>query len=173
MARDITQNRQYPFDETQRFTNWLIWTIALGVLISFVSILLYQILTGNKFGDKPAPNGLLIVVIFVICIPSVLLIRYAKLTLRLDNDTIYYGWNIPKSELNKIKFADIASCDIITYGFVGYGYKVTTKYGIVYNTSGDKGLQIITKSGEKILIGTHKTTELTDTLVKLGVCHNL
>jgi hypothetical protein len=173
MAQDINQNRNYSFDESQRLTSWLIWTITLGILFFFVSILLYQMLTGNKFGDKPAPNELLIVVILVICIPSVLLIRYTKLTLRIDKDTIYYGWNIPTKELHKIKFADITSCDIITYGFVGYGYKLTTKYGTVYNTSGDKGLQIITKSGEKILIGTHKTTELADTLVKLGVCHNL
>lgn len=173
MAQDRKQNRQFLFDETQRLTNWLIWTITLGVLFFFVSILLYQVLTGNQFGDKPAPNGVLLGIILLICVPSIFLIRYTKLITRIDNNSIYYGWNIPTDELNEIKFTDIDSCEVITYSFVGYGYRIATKYGTVYNTSGNKGLLIITKSGDKILLGTHKTTELTGTLTKLGVRHNL
>ena len=110
---------------------------------------------------------------YFICVPSILLVRHTKLVTRIDNNSIYYGWNIPTDELNEIKFVDIASCDVIKYSFVGYGYRISAKYGTVYNTSGNEGLQIITKSGDKILVGTHKSAELADALRKMNVRHNL
>jgi len=169
MKQDIQQNKPYHFEETQRLNHWLIWTVTLGILFFFVSVLVYQLMSGNQFGDKPAPNGLLICVIFILLIPSVLLLRYAILTVRFDDTTIYYGWNLPTNELNRVNFSEIASCEIITYRFVGYGYRLSLKYGVVYNTSGNKGLWIITKTGEKILLGTHKAAEMAEALNKLGV----
>lgn len=173
MAQETEQDRKYHFDETQRLTTWLPWAVMFGVLALILTILFYQLLTGNEFGSKPASNVALIGIIFLVFLPSLLVMRHAKLIVRIDNNSIYYGWNIPTDELNKISFSNIESCDIINYKTAGYGYTVTKKYGIVYSASGDKGLQIISKSGEKILLSTHKIDELADVLTKLDVRHNL
>jgi hypothetical protein len=173
MAPEVKPNKPYIFEETQRLTNWFIWTIVLGILFLFVSILVYQLLTGKPVGNHPAPNAALMVMILVFCLPSILLIRYAKLSTRIDSDEIHYGWNVPTGELNTIRFSEISSCEVITYGFVGYGYRISGKYGMVYNVSGNKGVQLITASGDKILLGTHKATELAEALPRLGLRHNL
>jgi hypothetical protein len=173
VAQDIEQNKQYHFDESQRLTGWRPWTIPFVMLTFFLTILIYQLLTGDQFGSKPASNGLLLCIILLVFLSSILLIRHAKLTIRIDSKTIYYGWNLPTHDLNKINFSDIESCDVVAFNFVGYGYRLTRKYGVVYSASSNKGLQIITKSGEKILVSTHRTIELADALTKLGVRHNL
>lgn len=85
---------------------------------------------------------------------------YVRLTTIITDETISFGWNVPINELNEIKLNDIDSCVLIEYEFVGWGYRLTRKYGTVFNVDGNKGLQIITKSGYKVLIGTHHAEEL-------------
>ena len=49
----------------------------------------------------------------------------------------------------------------LDYGFIGgYGIRLWTKYGTVYNTSGKIGLAITLNNGDKFLIGTQKSDEL-------------
>lgn len=62
-------------------------------------------------------------------------------------------------------WAEIESANVIEYGFVGgWGIRMGTKYGTVYNVKGKMGIQIILKSGKKFVIGTQKHKELTDVL---------
>lgn len=50
---------------------------------------------------------------------------------------------------------------VINYGFVGgWGIRLWTKYGTVYNVSGNKGLFIKLKNGKTMVIGTQKSQEL-------------
>nr|WP_315263057.1 hypothetical protein [uncultured Flavobacterium sp.] len=44
----------------------------------------------------------------------------------------------------------------MNYKFLGFGVRLFTSYGTVYNTKGDTGLAIELKCGKKILIGTQK-----------------
>lgn len=64
---------------------------------------------------------------------------------------------------------DIQKASIATYGFVGYGIKISLKYGTIYNVKGNKGLVLLMNSGKKFLIGTQKPQEIQrviDTLLK-------
>ncbi|WP_253187464.1 hypothetical protein [Mangrovimonas sp. DI 80] len=68
------------------------------------------------------------------------------------------------------KWSDIKTAQVINYGFVGgWGIRLWTKYGTVYNMKGNKGLAIELLNGKKFLIGTQKEAELTSLLKKLGV----
>ena len=61
----------------------------------------------------------------------------------------------------RVNWKEIKNAEIVNYGFVGgWGIRLWTKYGTVYNTKGDKGLAIELLNGKKILIGTQKETEL-------------
>lgn len=56
---------------------------------------------------------------------------------------------------------DIKSAKVVNYGFVGgWGIRLWTAYGTVYNIKGNKGLAIELFNGEKFLIGTQKENEL-------------
>ncbi|MEI6866527.1 hypothetical protein [Flavicella sp.] len=60
-----------------------------------------------------------------------------------------------------VKWSDIKKSEIVNYGFVGgWGIRLGTKYGTVYNTKGKTGLVIELNNGNKFLIGTQKEDEL-------------
>ena len=61
----------------------------------------------------------------------------------------------------RVNWKEIKNIEIVNYGFIGgWGIRLWTKYGTVYNTKGNKGLAIELLSGKKFLIGTQKETEL-------------
>jgi hypothetical protein len=65
------------------------------------------------------------------------------------------------------KWNDIEAAELIKYGFVGYGIRISIKYGTVYNVKGDKGLRITLRNGKKYFIGTQKPEELEVVVKKL------
>ena len=57
----------------------------------------------------------------------------------------------------RYQWTEIKSAEVINYGFVGgYGIRLWTKFGTIYNTKGNKELAIVFSNGKKILIGTQK-----------------
>lgn len=66
----------------------------------------------------------------------------------------------------QVPWKEVKSAKVISYGFVGgWGIRLGTKYGTVYNVKGNEGLAIELSNGKKFLIGTQKTAEL-ETLLK-------
>ncbi len=149
------------FREVQYFRNNPVWTILLMIpIVVFGSILVYQLATGTGIGDRPWTNTSLAVLSVGVLVPSLLALLRIKLTTIIDEEKIRFGWNMPTPELNEIRFSDIREWSVIKYDFVGFGYRISEKYGTVHNLSGNRGLFIITRSGEKVLIGTHKLREI-------------
>lgn len=61
----------------------------------------------------------------------------------------------------KICLEGYSKSGLVNYGFVGgWGIRLGTKYGTVYNTKGNKGLFILLNNGKKYCIGTQKEDEL-------------
>ena len=148
------------FKEVQKVTSPWMWALALFAPVLFTVILIYQLITGILVGNNPMSNTGLAFVTLGFTVTAILFLTRIKLTTILDTDKISYGFNFPTADLNQIKIADIKECYLITYKFVGFGYHLSRKYGMVYNISGSTGIQIIKHSGEKVLIGTQKWDEL-------------
>ena len=145
------------FKEVQKFTQWWLWLIILGVATLPIYGIYKQLIIGEKFGTNPlSNNGLILFSIFVFFLIS--LFWLIKLTTQINNDEIKIKFFpfLTKS----IKWDTIKNAEIINYGFVGWGIKIGTKYGTVYNTKGKVGLAIELNNGKKYLIGTQKETEL-------------
>ncbi|MCO4822597.1 MAG: hypothetical protein KC469_11050 [Flavobacteriaceae bacterium] len=69
----------------------------------------------------------------------------------------------------RVHWKEIKSAEIVNYGFVGgWGIRLWTKYGTVYNTKGNTGLAVVLLNGKKFLIGTQKASEL-NKLVKKSI----
>jgi hypothetical protein len=61
----------------------------------------------------------------------------------------------------KIDWEEVANAQVVDYGFVGgWGIRLFTSYGTVYNIRGRFGLALELKSGKKLLIGTQKPEAL-------------
>jgi hypothetical protein len=158
------------FSEVQHFRGNTLWTTLLFLpVVIFLGVLIYQLSTGKLLGDRPMSNTSLIIITSCMLVPIIWAERTVKLTTIIDDEKISYGWNMPTAELNEIKFGDIQEWSVIKYTFVGYGFRLSIKYGSVHNLSGNKGLQIITKSGDKVLIGTHREEELKSVIEKIKI----
>jgi len=156
------------FQEVQHFRSNVLWTVLLLIpLLLFSTVLGWQLATGELVGTHPMSNWSLIILLILVLLPTQWAWRKVKLTTILDEEKISYGWNMPTGELNVINLKDIKEWKVIRYTFVGYGYRLSFKYGSVHNMSGNKGLFIVTDKGEKILIGTQRMEELAKVLSDL------
>lgn len=151
------------FKEKQKFTQWWLWLFLIAIGIFQVYALSSQLIKGEYFGDKPMSNiGLIIFTIIPFGI--IILFWYIKLETEIDEKEIRVKFTplVKKA----FRWEDIKTATVIQYKFVGYGIRLFTSYGTVYNTKGNMGLAIELKSGEKILIGTQKADELTKNIEK-------
>jgi hypothetical protein len=149
--------------------NWL-WLAALIIpVVSILGVLSIQLITGEPVGNKPMSNLALFILGIFYFVPTVFVITSVRMETVVDDEKISFGWNIPSNDLNTILLSEIKELSIVEYKFVGYGYHLTKRYGIVYNVMGKKGLQIVKRSGEKILIGTRKADEVREVIKKLNI----
>lgn len=151
------------FKEKQKFTQWWLWLFLIGLGIFQIYGLFSQLIKDVPFGNKPMSDmGL----IFFTLIPFGLIafFWYMKLETEIDEKEIRITF-IPLTK-KTLKWDEIKSAAIIEYKFVGYGVRLFTSYGTVYNTKGKTGLAVELNSGEKILIGTQKAEELTKNIEK-------
>lgn len=68
----------------------------------------------------------------------------------------------------EVAWRDIKKSEVLDYGFVGgWGIRLWTKYGTVYNTKGSKGLFIQLNDDKKFLIGTQRPDELANFIKRI------
>lgn len=151
------------FNETQRFTQWWLWLILMGVWSSMV----YSIFTA------PPQTDAAVYVSFGIGILLPLLFWQMKLTTRITQEGIYVRFFPFHFKEKFFAWDTITSSYVRSYSplmeYGGWGIKYSFKgNGLVYNTAGNVGLQLYFKEGEPILIGTQKGEEIKQVLVALG-----
>ena len=146
------------FKEEQRFRQWWLWLILIAVALIPVNGVIQQVIRDQQFGDNPLSDfGLIFLLIFMIGFLA--LFWMMKLSTEIDDASI--KMNFYPFTKKEIKWTEIESAEVLNYGFVGgWGIRLGTKYGTVYNTSGKIGLAIILKNKEKFCIGTIKESEL-------------
>lgn len=154
------------FKETQKFSQWWLWLILIGIGILPILGIYKQLIIGEKFGDKPMSDlGLIIFALFVFSL--IAMFWFVQLKTEIDQNEIrMHFFPLVKKRVN---WKEIKNAEIVNYGFVGgWGIRLWTKYGTVYNMKGNKGLAIALTDGNKFLIGTQKPEELTAILEKIS-----
>jgi len=150
------------FKEEQKFTQWWIWIILTGIGLLPIYGIYNQLIMGNKSGSKQMSDlGLLFFALFVFGIIALFWLMRLKTEINKNELKINFFPFVKK----KIKWNDIKSVKIVNYGFVGgWGIRLWTKYGTVYNIKGETGLAVELNNGNRFLIGTQKETELNSIL---------
>jgi len=157
------------YKEEQRVGRNGLWFLLLIAPAIIIALLLYQRFTGkiifvNTLGDVP-----LAIISVGYLLPAVYSLSVIRLSTIIDAQKISYGWNFPSGRLNEISLDDIAECKVVEYKFVGYGFRTSHKYGTIYNVNGNKGLQIVRKTGRNVLIGTNNAVELKKVVEQLSL----
>jgi hypothetical protein len=143
------------FKETQRFTQWWLWLILIfswgSMIYAFIS-------------EKPTLNVANIISGVIMCALPILFWQMRLIT-RITDEGIYVRFIPFHFKEQFYPWDSIESAQVRTYSplkeYGGWGIKYGFNgQGKVYNVSGNEGLQLVFKSGEKLLIGTQKPGEI-------------
>lgn len=142
------------FKEKQKFTQWWLWTLIIGAAL----IPAYGVYKETIIENNASPSfELIVILVFALAFITFFWVLELRTEINKDEIKVRFFPFITKV----VKWDDIKSAQIKNYGFVGgWGIRLSTKYGTVYNTKGDKGLTLELKNDKKLCIGTQKEKEL-------------
>lgn len=153
------------FKESQRFTQWWLWLLMITLMLFPLVPTFYNLMVQgeDKTGEMPWES---LVFYFGIMGFVVALFVLMELKTRIDDQYISFSYR-PLFINKKIAWRDVKSVEVINYGFVGgWGVRLWTKFGTVYNVRGKHGLHIKLKNGKQMLLGTQKVEELRQLLTQ-------
>lgn len=157
------------FLERQKFKQWWIWIALIG-LFAITCFNIYQMTTLPNL-PSGAFNTLLLSTVVL------LLVAFLFLSARLDTaikpDGIQVRFFPFHLKAKNFAWDDLEKCYLRTYSplleYGGWGVRFKLfRNSVAYNVAGNEGLQLELKSGRKVLIGTAKSEQLKDALIKLG-----
>jgi hypothetical protein len=156
------------FNENQRFRQSWVWLVTAG---GIAIVLLVIILTlPSKAEDKAGLFSALLAA--GVSIGVLALMYFSVLQTRINPYGIQFSYPPFMWKEKFIKWEDVDLAYVRKYRPVGeyggWGLRHSIGRGRAYNVKGNMGLQLVLKSGKKVLIGTQKPEELDEVLKKLG-----
>lgn len=139
------------FTENQRFNQWWLWLLLISSSAAPI-IILYKEFVNQEITTNKLSTLSIFFLVTLLFIVLQLKTVVTKQTIKL----VYFPF-----VWKTIKISDIETMKVINYGFVGgWGIRLWTPYGTVYNVRGNKGLHIKLKNGKQLVIGTQKPEKL-------------
>ena len=156
-------------EETQYFRQKWLWAIiSFFPLFSAYSIY-EQIIMGNPVGSNPVDNVVIWCFSIFAGVGFPIFFYFMKLKMKVTKEGLYYQFYPIHLKEHLICFDEITSFKERKYSpineFGGWGIRYGFQ-GKAYNVSGNKGIQLILKNGNKILFGSQKSRELENALKK-------
>ena len=151
------------FSETQRFRQiWILLLVGLIALISWYSFF-QQIILGMPFGNNPASDTAVAILLLIFGILLPVLFLVLKLETQVTRTALRFRFFPLHLKWREVPFGTIAEVKAVVYRplreYGGWGIRFGRK-GIAYNVSGDRGVQVTLKSGISFLIGTQRGEEM-------------
>lgn len=156
------------FNESQKFTQWWLWLfLLLPFFLSFFKLIYLWL---NAFQNSGNAS---ISIVFhdsiwwgmILYIAVLVFFWKSKLDTIVTKEEVRIKHLLFFSKVFSIE--DMAKAEIVNYGFVGYGIRLSINHGTVYNVKGNKGLALTLKNGKRYIIGTQKPTRFYQILENL------
>jgi len=150
------------FSESQRFTQWWVWVIVLGVAALNWWGFIEQILLSKPFGDNPAPDWMLLLFTALFGIGLPWLMAACRLETAVTPEGVIVRFVpfhlrpriIPHQGIRE--FAARRYNPLLEYG--GWGLRMG-RGGQALNASGNEGVQLVFANGRRLLIGSQRAGE--------------
>lgn len=167
------------YTETQKFNQPWIRILILLATIPLSLVLVYglyqQVILGIPFGDKPAPNFILIVItVFILLLTVVLngLFLTLRLIMEVTEEGLFFRFPPLIRQTKVIRKEDILEYSIRKYSpikeYGGWGIRWGGgRKGTAYNVKGNVGLQLTLGNGKNILFGTQRPEALIAAIDKM------
>lgn len=159
------------FKEVQRFTTWWAWLAVIALNGLFIFAIVQQIILNIPFGNKPAPDYILML---IECFMLLLLLFLFSIRLQTSIDETgicyrFYPYQFKETTIAWHELRDAYMRDYNSFHeYGGYGIRYgSAKTGRAINTSAscNRGLQLQFNDGKLLLIGTKKPEEI-ETIIK-------
>ena len=161
----MLQETDIIYQEEQKFGLWLRWLVYLSMGLSVVISVFALAKESSPDGSLPNREIILAVVVGIgVPIAITALFLFLKLQTEVRPDGIYVRF-FPFH----IRFKRFAREDLSEYyarqykpirEYGGWGIRCSLRNGRAYNVSGNKGVQLVFKSGKKLLIGSQNPEQL-------------
>ena len=160
------------FSESQKFKQWWVWVILGSINFLFIFGIYKQVMNGEQFGNKPMSDTGLVITAVTTMVLTIAIINF-RLDTIIKQDGIYVRFFPIHLKFKHYKWDRLSKLFVRQYSpikeYGGWGVRLSLfGHGTAYNITGDKGLQLIFLDKKKLLIGTDKPDELTETLNKIG-----
>ena len=152
--------------EVQGLRLWWVWAIMLLVVGVSWWAFLAQIVGGEPWGNRPAPDWVVWLIFGLFGIISPLVLLFARLIVTVGDDAVRIRW-IPFGR-KTVALADIESCIARTYRpireYGGWGVRWAGKRGTAWNAHGNRGVQLVLTNGKRLLIGSQQAEALAEAI---------
>lgn len=149
------------FHEKQRFRQWWLWLILIGFPAYSIYAGWQQYVHAGSVREVLLINGGELLVVGLI----ILLFLVLRLETIIREDGIYVRLFPFHLKFKHFRWQELRKAYVRQYSplgeYGGWGFRLGIfGSGTAYNISGNMGLQLVFKSGKKLLIGTKKPNEL-------------
>ena len=157
------------FRERQRFTQFWLWVVILGVSFIFWVGFIYQVLGGGSYGARPVSDVQLSILFVLIGLGLPYFFYSMSLTTEVLPGMVqvrFFPFHLKPVQipLHLVRdFEKVTYNPIAEYG--GWGIRWTFS-GKAYNTSGNKGVKLYFYNRKSLLIGSQRPNELFEAILK-------
>ena len=150
------------YREKQRFGQWWVWLLVVGVAGLGWWLLIEQLVLGRPLGDEPLPDwgAWLMWALIGVGLPAF----FGSLTLFTEVTPDRLTLRYRPMRKRTILLADIQEVTVRTYSpmkeYGGWGIKGWSVRNVAYNVSGDRGVQLVLADDRKVLVGSKRPEEL-------------
>lgn len=156
----MNEEREVFFTEIQKFRQTWVW-ILIFLPAALVIWHWKQLILNPIMLIVPMIMGIICPLLFYIC----------NLKTEVLADGLYFRFFPFQLSFHKINVSDIKTYEARTYSpimeYGGWGLRYSLRHGRAYNVSGNLGVQITLKNGNKILFGSQKPEEFVEALKKV------
>jgi hypothetical protein len=153
--------------EVQHFRQVWLWIFLISMSLFCIWGMVQQLILGEPFGNNPAPDIVLIIIVPIFGFGFPIFFYMMNLTTEVRDDGIYFRFFPVHFSFRKIALEDVRRYEVLTYNalkeYGGWGIRYGRK-GKAYSVSGNRGVQLELSNGSQLLIGSQKPEELAEAL---------
>lgn len=129
------------------------------LLAAIAPLFLIGLYKGPLCGDESEYSTVEFLIVLACCVLPFVMLKLMYLETKLDQHGIHIRF-FPLVR-KTWEWSELVRAEMVNYGFVGgWGIRLWTQYGTVYNIRGNEGLAFELQNGKKYLVGTQKKDEL-------------
>jgi hypothetical protein len=157
------------FREVQRWRDvWWVMVLVFGLAAIQWYGFIQQIVLGQPFGNKPGPDWLVMLIWLLFGIGMPIFFFNMRLVVEVNRESVVIGYR--PLTTRSISMNSISEVEAREYQplreFGGWGIRGGNRR-IVYNVSGNRGVDITLVDGRKVLIGSQRAEDLARTIIAL------